>query len=125
MCSSPRRIAIKVPFLQLWTIADVALVTSQYAIEEARRNLIQIEQQSRLVQLTGGLETVPDEEIVGVEIADVDLPAKDWPILWAAIAAKATHLLTGDVRHFGPYFGQHIAGVMIMRPAAYLRAKIV
>lgn len=45
-------------------------------------NLIQIEQQSRLVQLTGGLETVLDEDIVGVEIADVDLPAKDWPILW-------------------------------------------
>jgi hypothetical protein len=110
--------------LQLWTISDAVLVTSQYAIEEVRRNLIQIEQQSRLVQLTDGLESVPDEDIVGVEIADVDLPAKDWPILWAAIAAKATHLLTGDVRHFGPYFGQHIAGVMVMRPAAYLRAKI-
>ena len=53
--------------------------------------------------------------------ATIALPDKDRPILLAAITARATHLLTGDVQHFGPYFGQQIDGVMILPPAAYLR----
>jgi hypothetical protein len=45
------------------------------------------------------------------------LPAKDRPILSAAIAAGATHLLTGDRRRFGPLHGRCVAGVLILRPA--------
>ena len=51
------------------------------------------------------------------------LPAKDVPILLAAIAANATHLLTGDLRHFGPYFGRRVAGVLILTLGDYLRGK--
>ncbi|MEX2139704.1 MAG: hypothetical protein WD894_10610 [Pirellulales bacterium] len=51
---------------------------------------------------------------MGEAVADAELPAKYWPILMAAIAAHATHLLTGDVRHFISYFGRIIAGVRIM-----------
>jgi predicted nucleic acid-binding protein len=109
--------------VRLWDMPDAAPVTSQYAIEEARRNLDQVDQHSRLAKLTGRLEIIPDEDVMGEEIVGVDLPAKDWPILWAAIVAKATHLLTGDVRHFGPYFGRPIAGVRIMQPADYFREK--
>ncbi len=53
----------------------------------------------------------------------VDLPAKDRPIQLAALHARATHLLTGDVAHFGPYFGRSIEGVQILRPAEYLRSR--
>ncbi|MEW6487686.1 MAG: hypothetical protein AB1578_07205 [Thermodesulfobacteriota bacterium] len=35
----------------------------------------------------------------------MELPLKAQVILAAAIAAKATHLLTGDRRHFGPLYG--------------------
>ena len=41
------------------------------------------------------------------------------PILLAAIDGGATHLLTGDWEHFGPYFRQEIAGVLILPPAEY------
>jgi len=37
------------------------------------------------------------------------------------MAAGATHLITGDVRHFGRYFGQRVLGVLVMPPAQYLR----
>jgi hypothetical protein len=51
------------------------------------------------------------------------LPAKDVPILLAAIEARATHLLTGDIRHFGAYFGKKIEGIVVTRPGAYLRNR--
>lgn len=53
----------------------------------------------------------------------ISLPEKDVPILLAAIAAHATHLLTGDVRHFGPYFGKKIEGITIMLPGEYARMR--
>ena len=49
----------------------------------------------------------------------VHLPEKDLPILLAAIDGGATHLLTGDWEHFGPYFRQEIGGVLILPPAEY------
>lgn len=39
----------------------------------------------------------------------------------AAAAAGATHVLTGDVTHFGPFYGRRAAGVLILPPADYLR----
>ena len=53
----------------------------------------------------------------------IDLPAKDRPILLAAIEAKATHLVTGDVAHFGKYFGTEILGVTVVTPATYLASR--
>ena len=49
----------------------------------------------------------------------IRLPEKDLPILLAAIDGEATHLLTGDWEHFGPYSRQEIAGVLILPPAEY------
>jgi hypothetical protein len=65
-------------------------------------------------------------EVVGEESdeplpTEVRLPSEDQPILRAAIRAGATHLLTGDVRHFGPCFGSILAGVRILPPGDYLR----
>lgn len=108
---------------RLWIIPDAALITSYYAIDEARRNLDEPEQQARRAQLVAGMEILQNEDVAGLEIVDVDLPSKDWPILWAAVNASSTHLLTGDVRHFGPYFGRSIGGVRIMKPADYFREK--
>jgi hypothetical protein len=53
----------------------------------------------------------------------ISLPEKDVPIIFAAMEAHATHLLTGDVRHFGPYLGKKIEGVAIVLPGEYLRAR--
>ena len=51
----------------------------------------------------------------------MSLPAKDTPIFQAAMSAGASVLLTGDVEHFGRFFGKTIAGVRILSPADFLR----
>lgn len=107
--------------LKLWKLNSVELVSSTYALKEARANLPQREQRARLERLTGSLKILPHVPVNHPLPVAVNLPAKDRPILIGAIEAKATHLLTGDVAHFGSYYGQTVGGVLILRPAAYLR----
>jgi hypothetical protein len=54
----------------------------------------------------------------------VELPPKDRPILQAALDCRATHLLTGDVTHFGPYMNQPelVKGLVIQTVADFLRS---
>jgi len=107
--------------LQLWNRDQCALLTSGYAAEEARRNLRLDDQRDRLEKLLGKLEILAEaSDSPGEE--DWGLPEKDAPILRAAIHAAATHLLTGDLRHFGHLIGTRIYGVLIVRPATYLRS---
>jgi uncharacterized protein len=68
------------------------------------------------------IETVPDV-LTGKLPEGVSLPEKDRPILLSAIAANATHLITGDRMHFGRYFGRRVAGILIERPADYVNRE--
>lgn len=108
---------------RLWSVTGARLFTSTFAVVEARRNLGSQERLVRLERLLEGLEIVaagaPDPEIRG----EVRLPEKDWPIVGGALAVHATHLVTGDLQHFGPYFGLEVLGIRVVRPAAYLRAR--
>ncbi len=103
---------------RLWQLNHVELLTSPYAAEEARVNLIEKDQRQRLGRL---LERV--RIVIGVSgiPPGITLPEKDRPILQAAIQAGASHLLTGDKRHFGKYFGRRYGGVLVMAPADYFR----
>jgi predicted nucleic acid-binding protein len=107
--------------LRLWKLKDVVLFTSRYALEEARLNLEDERQHSRLVKLS--------RELLFVEATSralprgVALPDKDVPILLAAFEAKANYLLTADIRHFGPYLGKRIEGVTVILPGQYLRLR--
>ncbi|MCA1667640.1 MAG: PIN domain-containing protein [Thermomicrobia bacterium] len=106
---------------RLWDLTDVRLITSACAVEEARRNLPTPQQRAALETLLRTLEVAPEQgKMEHPILARIALPEKDRPILLAAIAAQATHLLAGDARHFGAYYEQEIAGVMILPPAAYL-----
>jgi uncharacterized protein len=107
----------------LWTDGETArLLTTSYAVEEARRNLPDAAARARLVDLLRGVTLVMD--VLAGNLPDtVRLPEKDRPILLSAIAANATHLITGDRMHFGPYFGKRIAGILIERPADYLQRE--
>jgi uncharacterized protein len=107
--------------LQLWKLKDVALYSSRYALGEARINLTDEDQKMRLDKLSGALHLL--EAGHGTLQRGISLPEKDVPILLAAIEARATHLLTGDVRHFGPYLGKKIAGLEIALPGEYLRTR--
>lgn len=107
---------------RLWETTNVRLLSSPYAIEEANRNLEERDARTRLETLVAALEIVQDVA-GGHSPRGVILPEKDLPILLAAIAAEATHLLTGDRAHFGRYFGRRIASVLIQRPGEYLAAR--
>lgn len=107
---------------RLWDATNATLLSSPYAIEEANRNLEGRDAHARLEALVGAVDIVPD--VAGSDLpAGVILPEKDLPIMLAAIAAEATHLLTGDRAHFGAYFGRRIAGVLIQRPGDYLATR--
>jgi predicted nucleic acid-binding protein len=105
--------------LQLWKIPGVTLCASHYAIGEARVNLAEREQRDRLAMLTNALQIF--DATHGKLPQEISLPEKDVPIMLAAMEAPATHLLTGDVRHFARYFRKKIGGVLILLPGEYLR----
>jgi len=90
------------------------LLTNDYAIEEARRNLV-----AKFPDGVKPLERLAKQcEVVPRLAADfaVEIALKDAPILGGAIAGGATHLLTGDERDFGKYWGKTIQGVRIVSP---------
>lgn len=111
--------------LKLWSLPDIKLFTSTYALEEARRNLGTARQAEVLNQLLPSLAVLHEPPPTMALPEGVSLPVKDAPILRVAMHAKVTHLLTGDRRHFGTYFGRTVGGVLILAPAMYLRDRRV
>ena len=107
--------------LRLWKLPDTTLVSSRYALEEARVNLDREDQRNALAQLANDLELFEAPQ-KGLRPA-IRLPEKDIPIILAAIEAQATHLLTGDLQHFGSYFGKKVEGVVVILPGEYLRLR--
>jgi hypothetical protein len=39
------------------------------------------------------------------------------------VNARATHLITGDVTHFGQFFDQRLQGVLVVAPGDYLTSR--
>jgi len=111
------------PALTLWSLRDVTLVSSAYAIHEAERNLDAADSRTRLYRLLQQIE-IADEAPATVALPkDVQLIAKDRPILLAAIHANCSHLLTGDHQHFGELFGRSVEGVRILTVRDYLTVR--
>jgi predicted nucleic acid-binding protein len=108
---------------RLWRLSGVRLVTSSYAVEEARRNLDSPGQRADLERLLRSVEVVPHKPAPRRLPTDLKLPEKDRPIVLDAIDAGASFLLTGDFKHFGQYYDQIISGVRILPPGEYLRRK--
>jgi predicted nucleic acid-binding protein len=89
-------------------------LTNDYAIEEARRNLA-----TKFPDGVKALERLVNQCEVVLQLQTdlkVELPLKDVPILSGAIAGHATHLLTGDERDFGKFWGKTVQGVKIVSP---------
>lgn len=107
--------------LKIWKLKGVLLFASRHAIQEARANLEEAAQRDRLARL------VEDVQLFEMSMdplpAGISLPDKDVPILLAAINARATHLLTGDLRHFGVYMNKKVEGLVIQLPGEYLRTR--
>jgi predicted nucleic acid-binding protein len=94
-------------------------LTNAYAVEEARRNLElkSPEGLKALERLTRQCEMI-SQLTTSLEVA---LSLKDVPILGGAIAGQATHLLTGDEKDFGKFWGKTIQGVKIVSPKMLVR----
>ena len=94
------------------------LLCSAYAVEEARRNIVLKFSAATpaLLSLVAQLEVVPQPATPAMPLV---LPEKDQPIWAAALAARATHLLTGDLKDFGPHMNrpEMTAGVLIQTVA--------
>jgi predicted nucleic acid-binding protein len=93
-------------------------LASSYVVEEAKRNLLEPDQIERLDACVSKLRLVP--EVDPRTPCPIELPEKDRPVLLTAISARANYLVTGDMLHFGKYFGQTIHGVKICRIQDYL-----
>jgi predicted nucleic acid-binding protein len=107
------------PHSRMRALLDVLLdraecLTNEYAVEEARRNLsakfpdgiIGLERLLKQCEVTSQLTTE----------LKVELALKDVPILGGAIAGHATHLLTGDEKDFGKFWGKTVQGVKVVSP---------
>jgi predicted nucleic acid-binding protein len=81
------------------------VVTSAYCMAETRLNLERKHPAAlgRWNEILRTVRLVPD---VGGERCAILLPEKDRPVFASAQRCKATHFLTGDRRHFGPYMNK-------------------
>lgn len=107
--------------LRLWEMEHTHLYSSLYAVEEADRNLPDIEQQQQLKTLLKTIKIIQQEHTSIILPKNIELRDKDRPILQAAIYTEADYLITGDFRDFGKYFEKTICHVTILPPAAYLK----
>lgn len=109
---------------RLWELAkkgSCVLLASEYVIEEAKRNLSTAKQLLKLDEYLTIVQTVP--EVDPTIACPLELPDKDRPVIMAAINAKADYFITGDITHFGKYFGQTIMGVNICLARDYIFTK--
>jgi predicted nucleic acid-binding protein len=104
----------------------VRAVTSEYALEEARRNLalkspdatLSFERARRTCALS------PTPGLATLAWATAQIAAKDAPILAAAVDGRCDWLVTGDRRDFGPLFGSTRRGVLVVPPSDALRRLV-
>ena len=109
---------------RLWLLEDIELLSSAYAIEEARRNLAldRPPALTRLEELTPKLTLINPRHDFNTP-AGLRLDSKDRAILRAAIHSKADFLLTGDSRLFGHLYGKCAESVIVLRPAQYFERR--
>ena len=108
--------------LALLVQADHILVADRYVAIEASRNIAAKADRAAVDWLESFL---PQIEVGGLQVrldartnALADwLPAKDRPVLLAAMATHCDVLVTGDSKHFGIGYGSNYAGVTVFSPA--------
>ncbi len=110
-------------FHGFWRLRNLVPLTSMYAADEARRNCVNEEHTYRLALLLEQTHFVSD--VPGALLPpQISLPAKDAPILAAAMHAGADYLITGDRHHFRRWMNIRIptavGAIMIQEPAQFL-----
>ena len=93
---------------------DIECISNAYAVEEARRNLKRVNPQfsQPLEAFLSHIEMV--ERLVSK--IEITINSKDIPIIYGAVAGKATHLLTYDEADFGELMRIPYKGVKVLTP---------
>jgi uncharacterized protein len=109
--------------IELGAAGHFSLFTSDAARKEAERNLSAKYPDAfpLLVALIGQITLVTADLFAPFPDG---LPIKDAVIFQAAITCSATHFLTGDLRHFGPFMNQPDAtcSIIVQTVAEFLTA---
>jgi predicted nucleic acid-binding protein len=107
--------------LELGVQGHWQILTSTLAVEEVRRNL-DIKFPASMARLESILSKIGVISSASGPACPIDLPEKDRPIFLTAVKCRATHLLTGDIRHFGRFLSDpsRTAGIAIMTVADFL-----
>ena len=109
--------------IELGHAASWSIATSTYAREEAIRNLERKAPASlaRMGTISTSLSMVGHRPELPFPPSLVE---KDRPIFQAALGWGASHLLTGDLRHFGPLMNQpeNTFGIVIQTVAEFLKS---
>lgn len=106
-------------FFALALAGACTLESSAYAVDEARRNI-----RAKHPERVADLEFLVSQLTLCGEptpatlswVTSHHLPAKDAPILAAALDARCHLLVTGDRTHFGKLFGKRIRGTVVVLP---------
>ena len=106
--------------------AGHVLCADGYVIEEARRNLAAKapEGVSVLAKLLTRMHVANAQSGDAALEASLPLPAKDRPVLAAAIRQGCAALVTGDRTHFGALYGRTIHGVAVHSPRSLAEALL-
>lgn len=107
-------------FFALAEAGACELVSSGYAVDEARRNILakQPDRVGDLELLVGRITLCREPTPATLAWAAAHhLPSKDAPILAAAVEAGCHLLVTGDRTHFGALFGRKLRGTVALLPA--------
>jgi predicted nucleic acid-binding protein len=105
--------------VRLWENTSIHLITSPYALEEAERNIAR--KRPEASERLHGLAHAVEVSVAFRALSEAyGLPAKDLPILVAAVAAHCSVLLTGDIGDFGRLIGRTVEGARILTPGMFL-----
>jgi len=97
--------------------AGAECVCSERAFAEAHRNLASKAPQSlpNLELMSVLVSRVPEPHVTQIDAArGAGVVEKDAPVLGAAPACGADGFVTGDLRHFGHWFGHQVDGVLVL-----------
>jgi predicted nucleic acid-binding protein len=103
---------------RIWRIPGVELVTSNYVINECKRNLPRPEQQDRLDHFLRSVRILEFQRAPVLEFPP-PLPEKDQPVFAAALLSRADFLVTGDRKYFGELYGTTLMGLRVEPPARF------
>lgn len=100
---------------------------NSYVVEEARRNLVAKAPEGILFfdQLLSRMATAKVQPSDTALEASLPLPAKDQPVLAAAIRQGCAMLVTGDRTHFSALYGRTVHGVAVHSPRSLAEALLM